>query len=462
MKKFKMVKVIMFALTLIFASCDLGDTGSESDDTIDKVALTTAVAAANELEESLVVGDEVGNISQSDLDLYTAAIDVAQSVISDSSATDDSVTQAISDLATATTTVNSAILTADDIENEDLSYVYQTSGDADITSTLSTWSSGTTLIEEYDGDSDYSKTIQITSGSSWDADAACVAFTSMESGKINEFTQLDFKVLTSDYTTIRVKIPGSTPDEELSFNLSDGTEMNNGWIEMSILLSEWGSISSSVDEFAILEFGTGAMLLTDIGFSGTAEVDETPEESDLTDPVAAATAADSLTDSALVIYSDEQTVDAQNPVYMESWSARATLTEIQIDSDNILKYDVDQGSDVDAVIGISFDSLDVSSKTGFHMDLYAQGDVDLMKMKFVSPENGEAAGYASMLDAPDALVTTTDAWTSVDFELSSIATAGGAGPVDWSELIQIVLIVYGPASTFDEETRFFVDNVYFY
>jgi hypothetical protein len=93
------------------------------------------------------------------------------------------------------------------------------------------------------------------------------------------------------------------------------------------------------------------------------------------------------------------------------------------------------------------------------MDFHAVGDVDLLKIKFVSPENGEPAGYASLLDN---VFPTNGQWYSIDVALDTIPTAGGAGVVDWSELIQIVIITYGPGSTIDEPTGYYIDNIYFH
>jgi hypothetical protein len=82
-----------------------------------------------------------------------------------------------------------------------------------------------------------------------------------------DYKNLFFKKNTTDYTTIKVKMPGATT-EEPQFTISDGTALADGWVQMSIPLSEFGTIPPTIPEFAILEFGAGTILITDVMLSG--------------------------------------------------------------------------------------------------------------------------------------------------------------------------------------------------
>ena len=140
-------------------------------------------------------------------------------------------------------------------------------------------------------------------------------------------------------------------------------------------------------------------------------------------------------------------------------------TEVQINTDNALRYVATSsgghGVDGSGVAGIVLDLLNVSSQANVHMDFYVVGDVDLLKIKFVSADLGVPAGYASMLD--NYTVTVKNNWFSIDMAKADIPLApGAAGIVDWAALEQIVFITYGPDSTIDEQTKYYLDNIYFY
>ena len=76
--------------------------------------MESAVSDATILLAAHPVGTEAGDVFQSDHDSYNDAIIAAKTVDSDSSATPAAVNSAISDLATATTTFNEAIITSVD------------------------------------------------------------------------------------------------------------------------------------------------------------------------------------------------------------------------------------------------------------------------------------------------------------------------------------------------------------
>jgi hypothetical protein len=150
--------------------------------------------------------------------------------------------------------------------------LYSTAGVTDISSTIVDWGSGTTIAKADTSDTTYSPSIKLTSGTGWTVPACAVAFTALNPGKLSEFVTLKFKVKSTDYTSVDVKIPPT----EKTYTLASGTALANGWIQMSIPLSDFGTAPLTAVEFGILNntnTTAGSMYLTDVGVSGTAVVD---------------------------------------------------------------------------------------------------------------------------------------------------------------------------------------------
>jgi len=142
-------------------------------------------------------------------------------------------------------------------------YLYATSETVTIPSLIDNWGSGTTIVSDYSGDATYNPSIQLTSGTEW-GDVSALAFTEMEAGILSNYSTLEFKIKTTDYTTIRVKVP----ENEITFQIADGTPLANGWVQMSLPLSNWSNEVATANQFAILEFGAGTILITDVMLSG--------------------------------------------------------------------------------------------------------------------------------------------------------------------------------------------------
>ena len=157
-------------------------------------------------------------------------------------------------------------------------YLYATTVTVTIPSTFADWGTGTTIVSDYSGDATYNPSIQLLSGTGW-GDVSAVAFTEMEAGILSNYSTLEFKIKTTDYTTIKVKVP----EVEKTFSI-DGTPLAEGWVQMSIPLSEFGGAVDAAVEFAIFEFGAGTMLITDVMLSG--DGGGTPPPSDCPAPPA--------------------------------------------------------------------------------------------------------------------------------------------------------------------------------
>ena len=147
-------------------------------------------------------------------------------------------------------------------------YIYATTGTVTIASTIADWGTGTTINPNYTGNATYNPSLQLISGTGW-GPVSAVAFTAIEAGTISKYATLEFKIKTSDYASVKVKVP----EVEKSFTLASGTALAGGWIQMSIPLSTFGAAAvNSAVEFAIFEFGAGTMLITDVMLSGDGSV----------------------------------------------------------------------------------------------------------------------------------------------------------------------------------------------
>ncbi|MFO7673015.1 MAG: DUF5011 domain-containing protein, partial [Lutibacter sp.] len=197
----------------------------------------------------------------------TANIVVAGDAVNVNTAGTYIITYNVSDAAgnAATQKTRTVIVTAVPVTSG--AYLYATSGTVTIASTFADWGTGTTINPNYTGNATYNPSIQLISGNGW-GPVSAVAFTAMEAGILSNYSTLEFKVRTSDYTSVKVKVP----EVEKSFTLASGTPLAGGWIQMSIPLSNFGGAVNTAVEFAIFEFGAGTMLITDVMLSGDGSV----------------------------------------------------------------------------------------------------------------------------------------------------------------------------------------------
>ncbi len=364
-------------------------------------------------------------------------------------------------------------------------WLYKTAaGAVDIATVAANWSTGTVRDTAYALDATYNPCMKLTqTAGSW---GNVIAFTGITAGKVAEYTNIEFKVKTSSYTDIKVKVP----EVEKTYALTGGTALADGWIQMSVPMSDFLSAPNAAVEFAIFGSGNGTLYLTDICLSGLSSGSAAATLDNPSSP--AVSPSPSVMSGAVVLFSDEKTSDANVTTFIAPWSSNIDFAQIEINAgeaitglvlpssasmnagtkktlsvsfapgNKVLRYSSNttgSGASGSGTAGIEMAPLNVSAKTSLHMDLYAIGDIDLLKMKFVSA--GSGAGYAAMLD--NYSVTVKENWFSIDIPLSSIPKApGAAGTVAWSALGQIVFIIYGPASTITVPTRFYVDNLYFY
>ena len=151
----------------------------------------------------------------------------------------------------------------------DTAYFYSSTGEIGIESTWGEWGTGTN-IDTTAIDASYTKVIKLTGGSSW---GTVLAFPGLTEGLFEGYTNLEFKVKSSDFTEIIVKLAKGEPvGAEKKYLLSSGTALSNGWVQMIIPLSDFSAVTSMANEFAIFNntqhVAGKTMFLADIKLTG--------------------------------------------------------------------------------------------------------------------------------------------------------------------------------------------------
>jgi hypothetical protein len=146
---------------------------------------------------------------------------------------------------------------------------------------IDNFGSGAVFNDAFAGDADYNPAFQVTSGEGYSpgVHVGFVAFNGYAAGFAAGFETFEFKV--------KVNAPGSASSFEVKFinggdtsrtyNLttySGSTALGNGWYQVQIPMSDFAATIAANSGFLLGPLGgqTGpfTMLLTDIGFSGTA------------------------------------------------------------------------------------------------------------------------------------------------------------------------------------------------
>jgi len=118
------------------------------------------------------------------------------------------------------------------------------------------WGSNTTLTNvSKDG---YSNVIEADSSGGW---GNSIAFTGFTAGELSNYDKLVFKVKTSDYDIIQVKVPTVQND----YTIANGIDLGNGWSEVEVDLGDFPDVGTAT-EMAILNNidPVGIIYLTDI------------------------------------------------------------------------------------------------------------------------------------------------------------------------------------------------------
>jgi hypothetical protein len=144
---------------------------------------------------------------------------------------------------------------------------------------IDNFGSGAVFDGAFAGDPDYNPAFQVTSGTGYGPNVGFVAFNGYAAGFAAGYGTLEFKV--------KVNAPGSASAFEVKFinggdtsktydltTYAGSTALGNGWYQVQIPMSDFAATIAANSGFLLGPLGaqTGpfTMLLTDIGFSGTA------------------------------------------------------------------------------------------------------------------------------------------------------------------------------------------------
>lgn len=332
-------------------------------------------------------------------------------------------------------------------------YFYSATGAIDIESTWGEWSTGTT-IESDVALTPYTNVIKLTAASgTW---GNVLAFPELTAGLFAEYTTLEFKIKTDSYSEIQVKLP----DVEKIYQLSSGTDLGNGWIQMSIPLADFASVLDIATEFAIFnntQYSAGTiMYLTDICLTGATTDDGVDGIDDSTGPTVVAPST--LPATASVLYSSDITTASSYATitdYAQNWYGAIAYSQVDVAGEDVLRY-TSSGLSGECM-ALASDSFNVSDKTRFHMDIYLSG-VDYFQLKFV--DGSGASKMVNLHTVPDfdgALIAEGQ-WVTIDMSIADMSIPGGGGTINWADLKQTGILLTAAASG----DRAYIDNMYFY
>ncbi len=124
-------------------------------------------------------------------------------------------------------------------------YVYSSTGADDLAPEISNWDSGSTLtqITDYDG---YGRVYEVVPGTGWGAPTSCIGFADLGNYQ-SSCEKITFKIKSDDLTAIILKVP----EVELEYTFEDGLDLGNGWIEITVPLSDYDSTDPNATAFGI-------------------------------------------------------------------------------------------------------------------------------------------------------------------------------------------------------------------
>jgi hypothetical protein len=248
------------------------DNISFSDDPVivkvDTSILERTLKKANDLANGTGIGTANGQVSQADAVTFRQAITAAQAVKDNSAVTQQEVDDALTVLEEAIADFKNAIIGDFGDDNGDgFIYLYATNDSIEIDldfnddyKSVSNWGIGSALNNNDTTDSTYQPVFSVGAGSGW---GSCVAFSGFESGFASTYQTIHFKF--KGGSSIKLKFPASA-NEEIEYQVSSASALNDGWYEFSIDLSGHGDLSNT-SEFAFLNHSKAPFLITDIYFT---------------------------------------------------------------------------------------------------------------------------------------------------------------------------------------------------
>lgn len=307
-----------------------------------------------------------------------------------------------------------------------------------------TWGTDTVYTDQ-PTDNTYAKALEITKSTDW---GTVVAWGNdpEDTVDISAFTHAKFKVKTDTFTAVQVFVQSATsPESSIIYNLSSGTDLGNGWVEMQVTLPGFNNMTWFSLNF-MGDAGT-TLLLADVYFT-------TLDASPVTGPATAAPNPPDYADQeVIVLYSDTLKQDSFIGLWNANWWNAPVYYEGDVSGNHFAKYQITAGGVEGGVTGLEFGfengELDASSKTTWNFDLFVEPGISKVEVQLVSKDGG--AKYT--LDNP-----TADMWVTFALKFSELTDndGSGSGVLNPSLLQSIGIQLWGP-----EGKSVYVDNIYF-
>jgi len=234
----------------------------------------------------------------------------------------------------------------------------------------------------------------------------------------------------SGMTTLHIDYWTATSTGFSGFLISPGPaetshtfEVTRGeWVGVDIALSEFSDIVDLMNVIQMKFEGDGTLYLDNIYFY----------REEATEPMTSAPTPDEAEADVISIFSDAYTNVADTD-YNPNWGQATVVTQVEIEGDNILKYENlnYQGT----MLG---SAIDVTEMNFLHVDYWTANSTGFSGF-LISP---------GPLETPYAFTVTTGEWISLDIPMSEFS-----GDVDLAEVFQL---------KFEGDGTIFLDNIYFF
>ena len=304
-----------------------------------------------------------------------------------------------------------------------------------------TWESDTPYTNQ-PSDNTYAKALELTKGPDW---GTVIAWGNLPANAvdISEFTHARFKVKTSTFNQVQVFFQSdSAVDSSVTYSLSRGTSLGNGWVEMEVPVAQG---FTEMTWFALNFIGnSGTVLLADVYFT-TLEVEPVTGP-----PIAAPIPPPYNNGDVIVLYSDSLTQDSFISVWNANWWNAPIYSEGNIEGNYFAKYTITDGGIAGGVTGLEYGfeggSLDASSATTWNIDLYVEPGITKVSLQLVSSDG--SATYNINNPA-------TGQWISYAIPFNTM-TPNGQGVLNPGTLQAAGIALFGSA-----DASVYVDNIYF-
>lgn len=304
-----------------------------------------------------------------------------------------------------------------------------------------TWDTDTSYTNQ-PLDNTYAKALELTKSPSW---GTLIAWgnTSANAVDISAFTHARFKVKTSTFDQVQVFFQSeSAVDSSITYSLSRGTSLGNGWFEMEVPVPQG---FTEMTWFALNFIGnSGTVLLTDVYFT-TLDVEPVTGP-----PEAAPIPSPQNNGDVVVLYSDSLVQDSFISVWNADWWNAPVYSEGDIEGNYFAKYTITDGGIAGGVTGLEYGfevaPLDASSTTTWNIDLYVEPGITKVSLQLVSSDG--SATYEINNPA-------TGQWVSYAIPFDTM-TLNGQGVLNTGSLQAAGIQLWGAA-----DTSLYVDNIFF-